>query len=222
MDDKHTELARVEFARWITRFAPPRHMGGDNPAHDRARADELRALTRTFAQATEPSRGAQGIREVLREIAETARTRVWPTAAEIREAADSVRARSPASVDDDAVEPAMLDHMAAWLARFGSQMPGTGRPSRTLALIERGALSGLREARFRGFDLTPEQAAQARSGADLPDEQRRHDEVLGRVQESRRALELAGAPAAGPPRTKRTPAQQRQAARRGGDIGDLE
>ena len=57
-----------------------------------------------------------------------------------------------------------------------------GKPSRTIALINRGVLRDLRHARDRGFTLTPEQLEKAKDMPPGPEELRNHIRILAELR----------------------------------------
>lgn len=140
----------------LDRLSPPNAIKA-RPDLMQAEVSQLVGTVRHLA----PSRGYESWWEDF-EGALLARmtTRAWPIVSELRKAAAEIRTGKVEVTAD--VESRMVDMLADWLAKFGDQMPSMGRPTRTAALIERGALRDLAEARERGFDMTPEQSSEAR------------------------------------------------------------
>lgn len=139
----------------LERFSPPRHIAG-NPA---ALEQEVSQLLDAFARFA-PS---QGFEEwwisVTSELGRRIKTRAWPLVGEVELACQNIRQARTGTTGEGAIEAMILDPMETWFRRFKSQMPGYGRASRTVALIQRGVFASEREARFFGFDLSHEMRA---------------------------------------------------------------
>lgn len=107
--------------------------------------------------------------------------RGWPPVkimiAAMDDALKAARTDPVASGDDGSV----LELMEKWFARFQSQMPSSGSPARTSALIRRGMLTDEREAKFFGFDLGDEQRKYASGQTAADAEQKLNTRVLAKI-----------------------------------------
>lgn len=155
---------------FLSRFSPPRHIA-DNPQAIEAEAAQIVAAFARFA----PADGfADWWQRVTTELVRRMKTRAWPLVSEVEAACQAARSASPSTATEDAIEAMILDRMEDWFRRTHSQMPGYGRPSRTMALIRRGVLRDEREARFRGFDMTQDMRDRAHGQKIGPDELAAH------------------------------------------------
>lgn len=168
---------------FLDRRSPPQRIAS-NAAALAAEARAVLAAVLRFA----PGNGYEAWWEAVeRRIAETSRTRAWPTEAEVADAAKAVRGLGQASGEDPRLtrareEAAALDALEAHYRATGKQATGLGRPHRTQALVNRGIFADLREARFRGFELDFDQAREAREMRPSRAEWDHHVKVMGRIK----------------------------------------
>lgn len=167
------EFIAAKFNEWLDRFSPPRRIANNTQAQQQ----DANAMLQTVAQYAPREGYADWLVAMLRRLEDGMTTRSWPAPGEVVKACQSVGVRG-ASVDKEAQEAAALDRMESWFRKFGDQMPGHGNVDRTAKLIQRGVLSGLRDARARGFELTFEQNKAAREEPPTREEQRHHDRVM--------------------------------------------
>jgi len=146
--------------KFLDRFTPPKTMAG-NDSLMLDEAQEIVAAVTRYAPPPAVFDGWWG--EVGSELVRRMKTRAWPLVSEVETACRAVNERrnNGSTIAESAIEQSAIDSMAIWFGKFGSQMPGYGRASRTKALIDRGVLADIREARWRGFTLTPDQARDA-------------------------------------------------------------
>lgn len=161
---------------WLDRFSPPRQIAS-NPEAMQADAN---AILRIFIEHA-PDDDWQGwFEDAMRNLEAAMTTRSWPAPGEVVRACRG--AIKPSSqTGNSRTEAAIIDQMIDWHHRFGTQMPGVGRPDRTLVLIKREVLRDLREARFKGFALSPTDERTARGMPMGPAERRRHVEIMARI-----------------------------------------
>ncbi len=144
---------------YLDRRSPPQRIA-KNPAAMAAEFRDLLAVVLRQAPGRDIEAWWDGME---RHLAENAKTRAWPTVAEIVDAAKATRtmgggfARSEGDSDEAAIQS-----LVSWLEKHGDQRTGMGRPDRTKRLVAMGHLADMREARFRGFDMTDEDARAAR------------------------------------------------------------
>jgi len=160
--------------RFLDRFSPPASIK-DNPT---AMQDEAEGLLKQLLRYAPREHVGPWCDRVLERCAEVMKTRAWPTVFEISAACNALRRDISAEGPDNGVEVSMVDRLEAWFRKFGNQMPGCGRPTRTAALIERGVLRNERFAKFKGFDLDHPQRERAKGQDASIEEQRHHDGVL--------------------------------------------
>lgn len=172
-------------ARFLNRRSVPMALDGEEKAQ--AREDELLALTHC---ALDVSPGSGDLldwwSDVERHIARNTRGRTWPTEAEIVAAALAVgKPRKAAGEEGDkptAYGDRLTDLLASWFTRHGTECPGIGSPDRTAALVNRGVLRSLREARFRGFRLSADQLQAALEQPIDPAEWDHHVATMARLR----------------------------------------
>jgi hypothetical protein len=153
------------FTEWLDRYTAPRGISNA----PKAMQQEADALLNCFIKAAPTSGYSQWIEEKLEALSVSMKTRAWPTVGEVTGVLKT-RAAGNVSANEAAVEARCVDSLAQWFAKFKSQMPGMGRDSRTRTLIQRGVLSDEREARFYGFDLSPQDSALAMKQSPGPSE----------------------------------------------------
>lgn len=163
----------------LGRLSPPRGIANS----EKAMAEEVAALLKALSRCA-PSQGYRGWFERFSDaLASRMKTRAWPIVSEIEAAAGSLEtARASGAEGADFYEIKAIDRMEDWFRKFGNQMPRHGKPSRTAALISRGVLRDVEQARFLGFDLTQEQSEQARSAPMGLESQASHNRVMRDLQ----------------------------------------
>lgn len=161
----------------LKRLAPPMSIKADAEAQRQEIAGMMRAVSHAA-----PTKGYiewwGTFEDTLRA---SMKTRAWPTPNEIQSAARSLAPKSAASAGttvEGHIEDAAIQRMTSWFDNFKTQLPGHGRASRTAALVARGVILNLREARFRGFDLSHEQMQVAINQPASIEESRHHDGIL--------------------------------------------
>lgn len=165
---------------FLDRFSPPKHIAGSPDMI----ADEAFQITAAISRCAPVAGFAEWWIEASSEMIRRMKTRAWPLVSEVEAACRAVNERRRAtdpSLSSDTNELAAIDRMEGWFRKFRDQIPGHGKPSRTMALIQRGVLADLREAHFRGFDLTPEQSETARNMRPGRAEEEHHRRVHGRI-----------------------------------------
>lgn len=168
---------------FLGRLSPPRGIANS----EKALGEEMAALVKALSRCA-PSQGYRewfdGFSDAL---SSRMKTRAWPIVSEIEAAAAAVSAmrHSGGSGPENAdhYETKALDRMEDWFRKFHDQMPGHGKPARTVELIRRGVLRDLEQARFLGFDLTIEQSEQARSMPMGREAQANYDRVMSYLQD---------------------------------------
>ena len=173
------EYLASKFNEWLERFSPPRRIANNFDAQQKD-ADALLGIVVNFA----PKEGyAEWLDAMLRNLEGGMTTRSWPAPGEVTKACKSGRevGASGPRMDDGMIEEAAIERMTQWFAKFGDQMPGHGRWQRTEELIKRGVQKDYREARFRGFELSPEANREAKKQRMGMDEWRHHVRVMARI-----------------------------------------
>lgn len=167
-------------ATLLARYSPPRTISSD----PQAKADEARMITTAVVRFAPSAGFSEWWPQVAYEIARRMTTRAWPLVSEVEAACRAVTEANGSnnSATQGLCEETAIDLMAAWFRRHNDEAPGMGKPSRTVALIERGVLRDLRHARDRGFTLTPERSEQAKDMPPGPEELRNHNRVLKNIQ----------------------------------------
>lgn len=163
----------------LGRLSPPRGIANS----EKAMGEEVAALLKALSRCA-PSQGYRDWFEKFSDaLASRMKTRAWPIVSEIEAAASSLAVPKSGSVDGaDFYEVKAIDRMEEWFRKFGNQMPGHGKASRTAALINRGVLRDLEQARFCGFDLTLEQSEAARAMPMGAESQAQHNRVMADLQ----------------------------------------
>lgn len=172
----HNDEIKAAVVAFLSRFSPPRSIAGSAEAM----SDEVIQITDAVARFA-PRVGFQDWWPAVgTAIVQRMKTRAWPMVSEVETACRiaTEAGRSGAASSDAVNEQAAIDRLESWFRKFGTQAPSQGRPSRTLALINRGVLRDLRHARFCGFDLTNDQTEQSRDQAPGPEEQKHHHRVM--------------------------------------------
>ena len=166
----------IAVATFLAQYSPPRSMS----SHQQAKADEARMITAAVARFAPSAGFPEWWSQVAYEIARRMTTRAWPLVSEVEAACRAVtevngsnNSASPGSCEETAI-----DLMAIWFHRHNDEAPGMGKPSRTIALINRGVLRDLRHARDRGFTLTTDQLEKAKDLPPGPEELHNHSRIL--------------------------------------------
>jgi len=167
------EFLTARFNEWLDRFTPPRGILNNLDAQQRD-ANAMMATVLRFAPLDDYS---QWLSAMLTRLEESMTTRSWPAPGELAKACKS-DTRGGSQAGSQVLEGQAVDRMADWYRKFQTQMPGHGRDSRTAALIERGTLANEREARFRGFSLSPDMERVAQQQRMGRDEWRHHVRVM--------------------------------------------
>ena len=178
MTDNDELLAALE--GFLDRLSPPRQIAA-NPQAVEAEAAQILAA---FDRHAPPDGFAEWWAQVTTELLRRMKTRAWPLVSEVESACAAVRQAKGGAASEAEVERLILDRMTDWFALRKTQMPGYGKPSRTVALIRRGVLRDEREARFRGFDMTQDMRDRAHQQAATPDEAAAHAAALERLRVS--------------------------------------
>lgn len=146
------EFLQDRLSNLLERLSPPQAIKGK----PEAMRDEMQVLFSAVNHAA-PTSGYEGWwQEFEGHLLGRMQTRAWPIVFEIKRAAGEIRGRSREEVSRD-TEPMIVEMMARWHEKFRDQMPSMGRPSRTEALIEMGAIRDWAEARECGYDMTDDQ-----------------------------------------------------------------
>lgn len=167
----------MRVTRWLTRFSPPKQIA----SIPQAMQDDADALLRIFLDHAPDDGWQDWFDDALRRLEAGMTTRSWPAPGEVVRACRGAERPMAKDGTDTRAESATLDLMIDWLHRFGAQMPGAGRPDRTRKLIQRGALRNLREARFKGFVLYPEDEEAARAMLMGREESQRHLAIMAKL-----------------------------------------
>lgn len=152
-------------------------------ATDEGAAAEMKALLRiVLARAPNVAYESWWDRTV-EALGEIQNTRAWPIEREMLTASAQASDRGRSSSGGTAPsEENVIGLMVGWLERNGTEMPGFGSIARTTILVARGHLTDLREARFRGFALSDEQAFEARNQRPSRAEWDHHVKVMARLR----------------------------------------
>ncbi|WP_313349361.1 hypothetical protein [Paracoccus sp. (in: a-proteobacteria)] len=169
----------MRFNAFLDRFSPPRQIAS-NP---KALQDDANALLRIVLDHA-PTEGWQDwFPQAIRHLESGMTTRSWPAPGEVVRACRGALAKMPATetAANSRGEANAIQMLIDWHAKFGSQMPGLGRPDRTAELIRRGVLRDEREARFKGFVLSPETAQRVKEQPSGRAEWDHHVAVMARL-----------------------------------------
>lgn len=169
----------MRFNAFLDRFSPPRQIAG-NP---KALQDDANALLRIVLDHA-PTEGWQDwFPDAIRHLEAGMTTRSWPAPGEVVRACRGALAKMPSTetAAQSRGEANAIQMLIDWHAKFGTQMPGQGRPDRTDELIRRGVLRNEREARFKGFVLSPAAQARVKDQAPSRAEWDHHVAVMARL-----------------------------------------
>jgi len=143
-----TERVRNLFQR----YSPPRSIA-KNP---QAQAEELDGVIRAIGASMPASGYEDWWQDFEDRLLSNHQTRSWPTIYEIRQALAAGRKADPAMAAAR-FEASILD----WCAKHKRPHPAANTPEITRELISRGHLDDIRDARWRGFELTSDDAQRA-------------------------------------------------------------
>lgn len=161
--------------------------GYEQPTHfsaDRAR-DEINSLVDDINGLISSEVDEVLFKAIICEVRPAVRkrhgARGWPTSKIMQAATEDAIANAQTSGSDLDTEARMIAGLKSFFENTGKQMPGCGSAARTAKLIEDGVLRDLRDAMFRGFNLSPEQRKQASEQDAHPNETENHFRVMARI-----------------------------------------
>lgn len=158
----------------LKRLSPPMRVKGSAELQ----AQEVKALFDAISARAPRSDVEDWMRRWEEMLLRSHSTRAWPILKEVHDAADRLQrdaAPGEANISVDA------DYAAAWIQRTG-RVPGwLNSVELTAELLRRGVVSDLREARFRGCEMTREQDEAARKMKMGRDERDHHLKVMARL-----------------------------------------
>lgn len=180
----------MRFNAWLIRFSPPRQIANNKQAQQ----DDADAMLRIILDHAPAEGWQEWYQDAIRRLEAGMTTRAWPAPGELTKACRAAEAPRASGELSGKGEAQVIAMMAEWLGKHGGQMPGYGNAFRTRALIRRGALRDIAEARAKGFVLFPDEEREllrARSerravGEDMAavmghDEWNRHIAILARI-----------------------------------------
>ena len=167
-----------KFNEWLDRFSPPRRIANDQAAQQ-ADANAMMVTVLGYAPRDEYS---EWLVAMLRRLEDGMTTRSWPAPGEVVKACKGGDASGHGGISEQAREESVIDRLTAWHAKFGTQMPSHGNDKRTRVLIDRGVLADLREARFKGFDLSFDDNLQAKGMKMGKSEWKHHIGVMAKLR----------------------------------------
>lgn len=167
-----------KFNEFLDRFTPPRSIA-NNAAAMQQDADQMMRIVLRYAP---PDGYAAWLDRVLCDLQEGMTTRSWPAPGELAKACKAGASVGPPQGNASHIEGRLVDMMAEWHARFGTEMPRMGKPERTAELIRRGVLSCERAAKFMGYTLSSEQARDAEKQRTSREEWRHHVRITARLR----------------------------------------
>lgn len=178
MTNARTDSMTEHLSGFLDRYSPPRPIQS-NPSAQQAEADALLKTMLHFA----PRTGYEAFcDELFTDLSRQMRTRSWPTNGEMADACKRTVEAARRSSGNSADGPSSVQLLEAWYRKSGSQMPTMGNSAHTAELIRRGVLANEREARWRGFDISPEMRDAATSQPMGRDEWEHHCGVLARLR----------------------------------------
>jgi hypothetical protein len=160
----------------LGRLSPPMAI----KKNEDAQKQEIRLLLKAVTDAAPGTNLADWWADFEETLLGSLNTRAWPTLAETHKALRKCRVyNDKTEADFDlARKRAVLD----WAQEHGKPHPAWNNPGLTAMLIDNGVLADLRHARFRGFDLTTEQNAEAKRMRPTREEFNRHCEVMAKIR----------------------------------------
>lgn len=177
ISQRETHLTQ-RFNEFLDRFAPPRSIANNPTAMQQDADDMLRTVLR-YA----PSNGySEWLDRVLRDLQEGMTTRSWPAPGELARACKAASSVGQPQGAASNTEGRVVDMMADWHAKFGTEMPRMGKPERTAELIRRGVLASERDAHFKRYTLSAHQERRAVEQPPTRDEWRHHVRVTARLR----------------------------------------
>jgi hypothetical protein len=171
------EFITARFNEWLDRFTPPRGIINNLDAQQR----DANAMLATVLRFAPRHDYGDWLPAMLIRLEEAMTTRSWPAPGEVAKACKTETHGAPGG-GSQLTEAQAVDRMADWYGKFQTQLPGHGRDTRTAELIRRGTLANEREARFRGFSLSPDMARTAATQRPSRDEWRHHVGVMARLR----------------------------------------
>lgn len=158
----------------LERYSPPRAI----QKNAEAQRQEVDAILRVVG-AQMPTRAYEDWWVQFEDrLLTTHQTRAWPTIAEFKKAAMGGGSKP----DTDVSEAKARDLAVLYVGEKRKPHPAFNTPEITAICIERGILADIREARWLGFDLTPEQFAEAIHLPSGEDEWKHHVRVIARLR----------------------------------------
>lgn len=159
----------------LSRRSPSRAIAGNEEAQKTEIASLVRAVSR-YAPRTGLDEWWQQFEDAL---LSRMKTHSWPIQSEIEQAAKSITKTRATEINanENAIERAVQ-----WCVEFKTPLPGANTPEMTRALIQRGVLQSLREARHRGFALSNEDTRTALGESLTAVEFEHHIAVLARLR----------------------------------------
>jgi hypothetical protein len=144
------------------------------------RAREIERITAAVLKRA-PQRGYEHWFDLWEERVQRAATaQTWPSVGDVHRAADALPQEKS---EKSSHEVAAQAHIATgWLNRFGRAPSWMNSVALTNELLDRGVLTSLREARFKGFNLSPSQERAALKERMCDDEWERHLRILANLR----------------------------------------
>lgn len=165
-----SEIIEKRLRSILSRLSPPRSIANNAEAQKSEAAAMLKALS-----ASCPTRGVDDWLDSFEEALFSAlETRAWPTLREVKKAC-RVKISSSGATSD--VEIALK-----WFNTFNKPHPVLNNPQITAEILSRGMVEDIREARWRGLDLTTEDRDRARYMRPVKDEWHRHVSVMAALR----------------------------------------
>ena len=177
----------------LRRYRVPDHMSDD------AIRDEINDLVKDINSCIPEGQSSADFDKLIPELRQAVRRRhgaqSWPSAKVMMAAAEDAveECKRKGGANYGGAEAAHLAAMADWYRRFGTVLPGMGKPSRTAVLIRQGVFTA-REARHAGFPLTAEDTEVARNEPMPEVEARKHVEVTAKLRGIAEAFAITAEP----------------------------
>jgi hypothetical protein len=159
----------------LSRRSPSRAIASS----EEAQKAEVAALVRAVAKYAPRDRLEEWWQQFEDALLSRMKTHSWPIQSEIEAAAKSIAGNRAAI--GNAVEN-VIELAAQWYAEHRTPFPSSNTPETTRALIERGVIGSLREARWRGFATGAEDTRKALVEPMFAAEFEHHVEVLARLK----------------------------------------
>lgn len=158
--------------RILDRLTPPRAIS----KNVEAQAQEVQAMHKAISAACPKSGYEEWLDRFEERLFSDLKTRAWPTLNEVKRACHE---KSSGSMN----KGQEIDLAALWFQKTNRPHPALNDPMITSEMISRGLLSDIREARWRGFDLTTEQGREAREMRPGREEWNHHVSVMARLND---------------------------------------